>query len=208
MKRFAFAPPALALLGLAACNPGGVAGPSGSLDQAEAEALGEALFGQAMVYGVTSIDPDAPGASSDGPQAIPTPFDFGPVNLDCPLGGEMLVAVNGTVEEFEDGSTQVIFELGQAHSECVLTPPGGPSFTINGNPDVATTVDMTEEADGTVDGSGHYGGNVSWRTGERAGVCTIDLDFVFVGDQQSIASTAQGDVCGLSVDFSVNTQNG
>ena len=188
---------------LAACGDGPVS-VGDPLTDAEAAALGEAVFASAM-SNTASPQPAVVG----GPQAVPVSVDqdvelTGP----CELGGT--VDIDGSVSYQADTETEAFsldYTVTMVHHDCVAMAESNEQvFTLNGADDVTFQFSMSSTGE-SFELDGGMEGNVAWESDGRSGQCYIEV--AFSGDASQIgtepegAFTFEGEICGNTIEQNV-----
>lgn len=186
--------------GLAACGEDST-GPSDSLSEAEAQAVAQVLLSQTFEAG----DPSSagPGAVAAQYPVASAPVEFGSegdITLPCPLGGSLAVArsLSGTFDD-ETGELSFDFSLTSVHQQCAVQPEELEDvLVLSGAPNLASTLELDQDAQGAVTVAGSIIGAVGWELGDRAGTCEVSVNFSGTGTAEGSASNAvSGSVCGV-----------
>ena len=117
----------------------------------------------------------------------------------CPLGGQ----VAGTFEFTESMATdtaRLITSVTLDPEGCVLSSEGN-EFTLDGNPDVRTEVNVAivgSTFEFIVDGT--MTGGLDWMLEDRSGTCMIDLT-LGLDPTQPATATVSGTMCDHEVEF-------
>lgn len=186
-------------------------GSAGDLTDQELEELAEVVFGDALSMGFQSFDP---ATSFEGDPdlgvsaaAVPFSFEFGPDDLACPLGGSVTVtlSLSGDVDETTNAGS-ISLGVTQDHADCVVESESGTRFTLNGNPNTTTSVDMSVDAAQDFTLTGTFGGGVHWATGGRSDACSIALSIDASGNltAETLIGTVSGTMCGRDVSQSLS----
>jgi len=192
----------IAVFTAAACSEDDGVTP-GDLSEAEAQALAGVILTQAFTS--TASISTSPAQAAGGPARVPVTFTRSvQTTVSCPLGGD--VGVDATFDYAGDTDTeaaQVDFTITQVHNGCVVSANNGTRFTLDGSPDLELTITIMSDADGA-DWDGGIGGSIDWLTSDREGTCQIGLEFGGSVESQTVSFTMAGNVCGTSVDQTLN----
>lgn len=172
----------------------------GELSQAEAEELAGAVA--FATFNSSGDMPQQPAMGMDGPQAVPFEFssDF-EADVQCPLGGT--VAVSASLIVTGDTETEVgavSYNMGQVHDGCAAMSDDGTQFTLWGAPALELSFMVTSDGDGLVEWDGAIEGAVDWMSGDREGMCTVDLEFS--GSREgdaAVNATLTGSICNRQI---------
>lgn len=194
----------LLVTGLAACDDG--TGPESSLTQAEAEALAQVLLTQTFSAG----DPASATAPTSAAPVARQVVDFSneiSVEVACPLGGSVAadVTTSGTIDA-ETGAANLQYTASQTHRDCQVQPEEAQEpFTLNGAPNLTSSLQFTRTAGGTFETGGSIVGSVAWSSGDRSGTCVVSLEFSGAGDDQgNVSFSLSGGVCSAQISQQVS----
>jgi hypothetical protein len=168
----------------------------GDLSQEEAEALAE-VVGQTVFS--TWTEAAAPAHGMAPVAALIIESDVA-VEAPCPLGGQ--VAISGALVMDIDEATEDVtldYSLTQVHQSCSAASEDGIVFTLDGAPNI--TADLFLESIGdALSMTGGYSGAVDWITGERAGNCSLSVEFSVQLNPTTEAGSGSisGTVCGTN----------
>lgn len=128
------------------------------------------------------------------------------VTADCPLGGS--VEVTAAVEGFSDDESGV-FEVDatqtQVYEGCAGQGESGDfTFTLTSAPSVTSDFFIGMDAQEDLTAFGSILGAIDWEAGERSGRCEIDFAFDLQTEGQSLAMSASGRVCNVTLDQNLN----
>lgn len=185
----------LATLAMAACGDSPT-DTLGELSQEEAEALAQ-VVGQTVFS--TWTEAEAPVQGLAPVAALIIESDVA-VEAPCPLGGQ--VAISGTLVMDIDEVTEDVtldYSVAQVHQDCSASSEEGIVFTLNGAPNI--TADLFLESVGeALSMTGGYSGAVDWVTGDKAGTCSLSVEFsVEMNPVTEVGSgSISGTVCGTS----------
>jgi hypothetical protein len=189
-----------------ACSDGPTE-PQGSLTQAEAMAVfSEILSAVFQVDAGPAMSITAPGAG--GPLASLGPAPAAALSADvsieeavpCESGGS--IAVDGTIEiDLDDNETgSYVFSFIQTPSGCVVPTEAGPSYLVNGSPNLQMSGEYNlVEGELAGDFTMSFSGGLSWSAvnGGANGTCTVNLDYVLAWS--TLTGSAEGHICGHDI---------
>src|SRR5690606_14617035 len=172
---------AILLAALAAGCGRGAAGPNQArLSQETTLEIASALFAELFATGFAGEDGAWPG--DDVPAGAPL-FNLMPTQEisatgPCELGGS--ISFEGTItDEVDDQGTGTFsMDLRETPNDCVVSTTEG-QFTINGDPNLRITVDLTAPVDVELaDIAMSIGGGFRWSGQPGSGRCGVDVTFV------------------------------
>lgn len=198
---------------LVACGGDDGVGFSGDpLTEEEAEAMAQIVMSQGL-----SASEDAFAAAAPAAVAASIPIDESvEVEAECPLGGSF--GVSGSVEgdvDLELENVDVTYSFVHTHSSCGVPHEGtGIEFTLDGDPNITHSYDLTVVDGTSAELSGTVGGAVDWATDDgRSGSCPIDIGIDVSGfsltetQTGSVSVAVDGVVCGAEISRSVNVDS-
>jgi len=144
-------------------------------------ALNQAL---AQAFGGVAGPAASPGATMD---AIPA------VTANCPAGGN--VRVSGSYDSninSQTGMGDFSFTFKEEINDCKVTS-GGNEFTVNGDPDISITGDLTIGENFSFTGTYAMTGGFGYTGDGRSGSCAMDVS-VDYGD-----FSVSGSICGQNI---------
>lgn len=188
------------VLPLAACDGG--LDLDGELTEAEAAALGEALF--ATTWENTETQPPA---GADPAAGVPFSAEWTvETTAPCPVGGTL--DLDGSASLSGDTETNVVnltYQMTQVHNDCeVRAGEANQLFKLNGSPNVTTGYTVVTNNQSTTSGfeiAGAITGAIQWETEGRAGICSIAVEFDGGGNQTEGTAnfSLEGTICGVTV---------
>jgi len=120
------------------------------------------------------------------------------VTAPCELGGSIRLEGTITDEVDDQGTGRFSMDLRETPNDCAVSTTEG-QFTINGDPNLRITVDLTAPADVELsDIAMSIGGGFRWSGQPGSGSCSVDVTFV-IKLAEPEASTVSGKVCGYDV---------
>lgn len=188
---------ALAVVGLAACGGESTGPDTEGLSGDEAEALSSVIISQALQSGFSAL---GGGLGTSAPQLVPI-YESLDALVSCPLGGSVSVA-GGLEGEYElSGAGSLSMDVTMVHQSCRLQdPPTGYVFTIDGAPDLTSTMDMQIRSDLSASFTGGNNGVVAWDLDGRTGSCALSIMWTgSVGADGTTDVSVSGTVCGDSI---------
>jgi hypothetical protein len=183
---------------LAACSDGGV-GPTEGDPLTELES--EAITGELLEGAFSGMFAGLSGQSAQAPSQVPVSFSLDISHVEsCEGSGtiNLAVAMSGTIDDVT-GEGDLALEIVETMNDCVVTVENV-AFTVNGNPNITMTGDLTMSGES---GSGTFAfdGGFSYTAADgRAGSCGIDVDIVF----SPTALSYSGTICNTSVDLEIS----
>jgi hypothetical protein len=199
----------LATVGLGACGDDGAGPDTTTLSEQESAELVAFILGESF---------SASGVQVSGQQVEDNPLlaraivefdDSQTIVASCPLGGSVTVDMSaaGYIDDasaaFEIDASQV-----QTHDACSGQGENGFQFTVDGAPNLATDIYMTQDESGqNAMAEGSIAGGVMWTAGQRSGTCLLDVSFSLSTSAESGNFSIAGSACGHSMtrDVSVST---
>ena len=183
-----------AALATASCGSDSTGPEEDSLTDAEAIALVEVSMLQAFEA--------ADGAVSE--TEVPTPGGSAvELTAPCPMGGT--VAVSGKANFTGDPVSErigVSVSMTLVHSGCTARhEEAGITFTLDGAPDLDTTVELSISGEFDLEIAATLEGTVRWATDDgRSGSCRMDLEIeTSVGEACAFTTTLTGEACGAQL---------
>lgn len=184
----------------ASCSDDNGAGPTSGdpLSEAEAtEVLNEVLGVMSQAFA------DVANAPQAAPAATHTIDETINESANCAGGGS--VGITGSVNGSFDDQTFALdleFDFTETISNCQTTATGGPSFTVNGNPNIEMQGDYAFSGS-SLTGSFSMSGGFRYESSDgRSGECGIEVDVDYSTQQGS------GSVCGISYSEALNLMGG
>lgn len=161
------------------------------LTEAEAAALAEVVAGTlfATYEGGALAAPARATGSISVNDTFPCEFG-GSVDID----GNLTFNIN---DQTQDGT--INFDVTQDHNDCAVMSEDDILFTLNGAPNIMSSFTIVTEGD-FLSFTGGYDGAVAFETGDKAGTCSLEVDFSLQGNVATEAGSAtlNGRVCGIS----------
>lgn len=195
----------LATVGLGACGDDG-AGPGDTLSEQESAAMVAFILGES--FGASGVQVSAQQVQ-DAPPLARAQVDFDEsqtIVASCPLGGSVVVEMDASgfyddaSAAFEIDATQV-----QTHDGCSGQGEQGFQFTVDGAPNLTTELYMTQDESGqNATAEGSIAGAVAWSAGDRAGTCTMNVQFSMSTSPEAGNFTISGSACGHSMTRNVS----
>jgi hypothetical protein len=188
----------------AACGddggPGGGTNSGDALASAEVQELAAELFGVLFSVGLGGVAPHAAAPVAEGisfavAEPIPTSTE------SCEGGGS--ISVSGDVDASSDA---ISFDITEQFNNCVVEGQST-TFTINGDPNVKMTGDVSVTQT-SYSINWDVGGGIRFTTDDnRSGTCSVsisidgDFNFADLNNPTALQSafTISGSVCGQSV---------
>lgn len=140
---------------------------------------------------------------------VPLPSEAD-TTVACPLGGEMDVVVALAADD--QGVIQINVAL--TPNGCMVSR-GGVDFTLDGNPDIRSSGQVTLSLTEPVRVRQEITGNVAWEVGDRAGSCGLELAMageieidLSSPDPPELVGTLTGTACNREVDRSLEFLGG
>lgn len=120
----------------------------------------------------------------------------------CPNGGS--TTVSGTYTVTVSGTNYVgNYTITQSYNDCRAQSSNGTTWTFNGNPNIAFSMNYSYNQSGSWEMDGSQTGGLSWAGGGKSGSCSINtnLDYTGTVSGQSYTYTYSytGTVCGQTV---------
>lgn len=151
---------------------------------------------EALYHGVSALSRDTTltviSVTADGTVA------------ECPLGGEVAVALKVSAEEAGD-TLRLVTDATLVPAECGISSQGV-DFVLDGNPHVLQEVAV--QVVGFFEGlaiEGAVSGGVDWKVDDRSGTCKIDLTLSaepdLSGPEPQANAKLAGTMCGETMEF-------
>lgn len=176
------------------------------LSQREAQLLGVEFVRQAFENGLPEGSGDG-AAAGEVARAPVFSKERADITVPCPLGGGLELQLELTVAmDDETGVGTLALEMVKRHRSCVLEQDGV-TFTVNGDPDLATALELYADGTGRLEIRGSLRGGVDVSADGRTGVCRVALDME--GEQAAggaLSYRVTGRSCGHPVDERVTAQ--
>jgi hypothetical protein len=211
MSRIRVIPGLVVALGLAACSSDFTSSGDPLTDTEASD-----LAGIMVNDGFAGFGGFSPAAAQPAPAHGQAPADNITIAFDesgpCEGGGSVALAGSLNVEfdeQSEEGSLN--FEYTLTPAACVVTAENGKVFTLTGDPNIEADGELELSATGLA-GSLNYNGKFEWSADDgRSGVCGIDLsaeyEFAEVGEGSAGSISVEGEVCGVSVNRSLDYED-
>lgn len=183
---------------LAACGGDGATAPEAEFTPQEAAEVLEALTAVSSVFDLALDAGDLRtasvknGGASESMPALTEPLDE---SVSCPNGGTTRIRGAVTVNE-STGAASI--DVRQTYASCAVTTESNRTWTLNGDPDIRTTLSATATSV-----TGSQRGAVTVSSAGTSGRCAVNVTFNLTGT----TFTVSGTVCGESVSETVNLAN-
>ena len=199
----------LGTVGLGACGDDGAGPDTTALSEQESAELVAFILGESFSSSGVQVSGQQVESNPLLARAIVEFDDSQTIVASCPLGGSVTVdmSASGYIDDasaaFEIDASQV-----QTHEACSGQGENGFQFTVDGAPNLATDIYMTQDESGqNAMAEGSIVGGVTWAAGQRSGTCALDVSFSLSTSSGGGNFSITGTACGHSMtrDVSVST---
>jgi hypothetical protein len=208
-RSFRISPVVAALaLAAAACGDGPTQTTGDPLAEAEVQELAAEIFADLGGFFTgnfaareTAILPAGLSLSSMAPVPVSLTIDE-----SGPCGGDGTASVNGSIEgtvDDETGAGNLELDITQSFSNCVIAGSAH-TYTISGEPNIRLTGTFESDGESSLSMSFTLEGGFAFSVEDgRAGTCGIDVTAEMTVNGTTLSSTANGTICGVTVNSEI-----